>query len=266
MYLINLIYIYNVNTPTWIIFLAAICFAIGLALAGLFVFKKISPYSPNKANNDCISISLSTVGMFSSVLISLIVINTWDSYNNAQKIVDAEGRAVENFYRAAQGMPEPTQSILINDVKQYIDVVTKVEWPAMNLNEAINDDGWQILVHSYHVLLKLKTNDLVTANIQLKLIDQISDVFDARRDRILLTKKHIPAVIWLVICMSTVFTIVLSYLYAADNLALHMVLTGFVTASLAAALFLIVIFGHPFLGEMRIEPGTLINFQRQNLK
>lgn len=266
MYLINLIYTNHVNTPTWIIFLVASCFAIVLALVGLYVFKKIFPYSPNQKNNDCVSLSLSTVGMFTSVLISLIVINTWNSYNDAQKIVDAEGRAVENFYRAAQGMPEPTQSILINDVKQYIDVVTKVEWPAMNLNEAISDKGWQILVHSNHVLLKLKTNDLVTANIQLKLMDQLSDVFDARRDRILLTKTHIPAVIWLVICMSIIFTIVLSYLYVTENLAMHMVLTGFVTASLAAALFLIVIFGHPFLGDMRIEPETLMNFQKQNLK
>lgn len=266
MFFINAIYVDYMDTPAWVVCMIAVFLSIIVALIGLAVFKKIVPFSLNKVNNDCISLSLSTVGLFSSVLISLIVINTWNFYTNVQQIVNVEAHAVEDAYRSAQAMPEPTQSIIIGDIKQYIEVVTKEEWPAMNAKEMVSDKGRQILMHSNNVLLKFKTNDPVTANIQLKLMDQLSRLFDARRDRILSTKTHVPRVIWAVMFFSAFLTIAVSYLYTAESYAMHMIATGFITASLASTLFLIVIFGHPFQGNMRIEPETYINFQKQNLK
>jgi len=65
--------------------------------------------------------------------------------------------------------------------------------------------------------------------------------------------------------LSAFLTIAVCDLYTAKSFVMHMISTGFITASLAATQFLIVIFGHPFQGKMRIEPDTFINFQEQNL-
>ncbi|WP_114637110.1 hypothetical protein [Polynucleobacter necessarius] len=61
------------------------------------------------------------------MLISLIVVNTWNFYTDVEQIVNKEAHAVEDFFRATQGMPEPMRSVLMNDVKGYVDVVTKKE-------------------------------------------------------------------------------------------------------------------------------------------
>jgi Protein of unknown function (DUF4239) len=266
MILINWFYVNYMNTPAWIVCLLAVGSSIVAALLGLLVFRKLFPNVLNKANNDFISLSLSTVGLFSSVLISLIVVNTWNFYTGVEQIVSKEGHAVEDFYRAAQGMPEPTKSILIKDIKSYIEVVTKEEWPQMNANNVVDDKGRRILLNSYNLLLQFKTHDPIITNIHSKLLSQLSNLFDARRDRILSTKTHVPGVIWLVMFLSACLTIFVSYLYMAETFAMHVVATGFITASLASTLFLIVIFAHPYQGSMRIEPETFINFQEQNLK
>lgn len=265
MYFINLIYVNHADTPAWIICLLAVCFAITVALLGLVVFRKIGPDPLDKANNDFISLSLSTVGLFSSVLISLIVVNTWNFYTEVDQIVSQEAHVVEDFYRVAQGMPEPTKSLLVNNVKEYIDVVTNKEWPEMNAGKSVNDEGRLILLNSFNHLLKFKTQDPIIANIHSKALDQVSKLFDARRDRILSTKTHVPIVIWLVMFLSAVLTIFVCYLYTAESFAMHLISTGFITASLTATLFLIVIFAHPYQGSMRIKPETFINFQQQNL-
>lgn len=266
MLLINWLYVNYMSTPAWIMCLIAVSIGVALALLGLLIFRQLLPTVLNKANNDFISLSLSTVGLFSSVLISLIVVNTWNFYISVEQIVNQEGHAVEDLYRSAQGMPEPTKSILINNIKDYIEVVTNEEWPKMNANQAIGDKGRLTLLNSYNHLLKFKTLDPVITNIHSKILTQLSNLFDARRDRILSTKAHVPEVIWLVLFLSSCLTIIVSYLYTAETFAMHMAATAFITASLTATLFLIVIFAHPYQGTLRIEPKTFINFQEQNLR
>lgn len=266
MILINWAYVHYMNTPAWLLCLVAVSFTITVALVGLLAFRKLFPSVLNKANNDFISLSLSTVGLFSSVLISLIVVNTWNFYTQVEQIVSTESHAVEDFYRAAQGMPEPTKSILIKDIKTYIDVAIKEEWPQMNTNNIVGDKGRESLLNSYNHLLQFKTNDPIITNIHSKLLSHLSNLFDARRDRILSTKSHVPGVIWLVMFLSACLTIVVSYFYTAETFSIHMIATGFITASLTSTLFLIVIFAHPYQGSMRIEPETFISFQEQNLK
>ena len=66
--------------------------------------------------------------------------------------------------------------------------------------------------------------------------------------------------------LSAFLTVAVSYLYTAESFSMHLISTGFITATLSASLFLIVIFGHPFQGNMRIEPTEFIEFKDQNLK
>ncbi|WP_114637111.1 hypothetical protein [Polynucleobacter necessarius] len=65
----------------------------------------------------------------------------------------------------------------------------------MNSNEIVGDEARLILLKSYGELLKFKTRDPIIANVHSKAIDQLSKLFDARRDRILSTNAHVPPVI-----------------------------------------------------------------------
>ena len=266
MFLINFLYTYNLGIPTWLFCILAVALSVFMGSLGLVLFRKLFPASLNKANNDCISLSLSTVGLFSSVLISLIVINVWSFYNDVNQKVNVEARNVEDFYHLTQVMPEPIKSKLITNIGQYIDVVVNEEWPAMKTNQQVSNKGRLILLDTKNILLSYKTTDLIMANTEQALYSKVSDLFDARRDRLIATKDRVPDVIWLVMFLSAFLTIVVSYLYTAESFSMHLISTGFITATLSASLFLIVIFGHPFQGNMRIEPTELIEFRDQNLK
>ena len=264
MFFINFIYTNNLDTPTWLIFIVAVTLSVLIGSIGLVIFRKLFPTSLNKANNDCISLSLSTVGLFSSVLISLIVINVWSFYIDINQKVNLEARSIEDIYHLTQAMPEPIKSKLISNVNKYVDVVIDEEWPAMAATKPVGEKGRLILIDTKNLLLSFKTTDLMIANAEQALYTKISDLFDARRDRIIATKDRVSSVIWLVMFFSAFLTVVVSYLYTAESFKMHLVSTGFITATLSASLFLIVIFGHPFQGSMRIEPTSFIEFRNQN--
>ena len=266
MFIINLLYTYNLNIPTWLFCIIAVVFSVLVGTLGLVIFRKLFPTPLNKANNDCISLSLSTVGLFSSVLISLIVINVWSFYSDVNKKVNIEARNLEDFYHLSQAMPEPIKSKLVTNVGKYIDVVVNEEWPAMTANKEVSSKGRSILLDTKSLLLSFKTNDVILANINQALYSKVSDLFDARRDRLIATKDRVPVVIWMVMFLSAFLTVAVSYLYTAESFSMHLISTGFITATLSASLFLIVIFGHPFQGNMRIEPTEFIEFKDQNLK
>lgn len=266
MFLINFLYAYNLDIPTWLFCLLAVALSVLMGSLGLVLFRKLFPTSLNKANNDCISLSLSTVGLFSSVLISLIVINVWSFYNDVNQKVNVEARNVEDFYHLTQAMPEPIKSKLVTNIEQYVDVVVNEEWPKMTANQEVSNKGRLILLDIKNLLLSYNTSDLVLINTRQALYSKVSDLFDARRDRLIATKDRVPTVIWMVMFLSAFLTITVSYLYTAESFSMHLISTGFITATLSASLFLIVIFGHPFQGNMRIKPTELIEFRDQNLK
>ncbi len=266
MFFINYLYSYNLNIPTWLLCLFAVALSVLIASLGLVIFRKLFPNSLNKANNDCISLSIGTVGLFSSVLISLIVINVWGFYNDVNKKVNIETRIVEDFYHLTEAMPEPIKSKLVSNISQYIDVVINEEWPAMKASQEVSNKGRLILLETKNILLSYKTSDLILANTGQALYSKVSDLFDARRDRLIATKDRVPDVIWLVMFLSAFLTVAVCYLYTAESFSMHLISTGFITATLSASLFLIVIFGHPFQGNMGIKPTGFIEFRDQNLK
>lgn len=266
MFFINYLYSYNLNIPTWLLCILAVALSVLIASLGLVIFRKLFPNSLNKANNDCISLSIGTVGLFSSVLISLIVINVWGFYNDVNKKVNIETRIVEDFYHLTEAMPEPIKSKLVSNISQYIDVVINEEWPAMKASQEVSNKGRLILLETKNILLSYKTSDLILANTGQALYSKVSDLFDARRDRLIATKDRVPDVIWLVMFLSAFLTVAVCYLYTAESFSMHLISTGFITATLSASLFLIVIFGHPFQGNMGIKPTGFIEFRDQNLK
>lgn len=266
MFFINYLYSYNLNIPTWLLCILAVALSVLIASLGLVIFRKLFPNSLNKANNDCISLSIGTVGLFSSVLISLIVINVWSFYNDVDKKVNIETRIVEDFYHLTEAMPEPIKSKLVSNISQYIDVVINEEWPALKASQEVSNKGRLILLETKNILLSYKTSDLILANTGQALYSKVSDLFDARRDRLIATKDRVPDVIWLVMFLSAFLTVAVCYLYTAESFSMHLISTGFITATLSASLFLIVIFGHPFQGNMGIKPTGFIEFRDQNLK
>src|SRR5438034_4866643 len=73
-----------------------------------------------------------------------------------------------------------------------------------------------------------------------------SEMWNARRLRILACQRGIPALEWCVVILGGIITVGLTYVFFLDDLRIQMALTAMVSLLIALNIFLILMFGYPF--------------------
>jgi len=249
------------NFPTWLFALLGIGFIALVSSIGLLIFKRIVPITKIK-DNSFISYPLATISLFCSILISLIAISSWQSYAAAEQKVDQEARLVEGVYRLSEGLPEPFKHILKANMIEYIQIVLLDEWPAMLKNQAYGTRGSEILTRSNDALHQFHNTNPVDLIYFKNVLEKLNLLFDARRDRVLASKVNFPIVIWLVVSFAAFLNIFICYFFTLESTQLHLIITSLIAATIGSILVLIIVFIHPFQGDIAIQPEAFLDFKQ----
>ena len=249
------------NFPTWLFALLGIVLIALISCLGLLIFKRLVPTTKEK-DNSFISYPLATISLFCSILISLIAISSWQSYTAAEQKVDRDARLVEGVYRMSQGLPEPLKHALEANMIEYIQIVLLDEWPAMLKNQAYGSRGTDILTRSNNTLHQFHDTNPVALIYYKNVLEKLNLLFDARRDRVLAEKVNFPIVIWLVVSIAAFLNIFICYFFTLESAQLHLIVTSLIAATIASILVLIIIFIHPFQGDIAIQPDAFIDFKK----
>ena len=249
------------NFPTWLFALLGIGLIALFSSLGLLIFKRLVPITKEK-DNSFISYPLATISLFCSILISLIAISSWQSYIAAEQKVDQEARLVEGVYRMSQGLPEPIKHALQANMIEYIQIVLIEEWPAMLKNQAYSTRGTEVLTRSNNILHQFNDTNPVALAYFKNVLEKLNLLLDARRDRVLAEKVNFPIVIWLVVSIAAFLNIFICYFFILESAQLHIIVTSLIAATIGSILVLIIIFNHPFQGDIAIQPDAFLDFNK----
>ena len=107
------------NLPDWLYGILSIAFAVLIGVGGLLVTRKwISRLHLRASHNEIVSYYLSTIAIFYGVMLGLIAVSVWESYNDAKTAVAAEVGSLAALYRDVSGYPEPERSALQADLRR----------------------------------------------------------------------------------------------------------------------------------------------------
>ena len=81
-----------------------------------------------------------------------------------------------------------------------------------------------------------------------------SDFWNSRRLRIIACQRGIPPLEWCAVILGGIVTVGLTYFLVLDDLRIQVVLTAMVAVLIALNIFLILMFGYPFSGELHVNP------------
>ncbi len=81
-----------------------------------------------------------------------------------------------------------------------------------------------------------------------------SDFWNARRLRIIACQRGIPPLEWCAVILGGIVTVGLTYFLVLDDLRIQVALTAMVAVLIALNIFLILMFGYPFSGELHVSP------------
>jgi len=249
------------NHPTWLWGNILVWGSAGLASAGLAIFHRFVHVDTRRAHNDLAGFSIAIISVVYAVLLAFIAIATWESFASAAAIAENEAGLVGNLYRDTRGFPPNDGEPMRNELRQYIALVIRQEWP-MQRQGAVPSSGWVPLARLHDELVQFDPQTRGQGVIQAEFLHSLNELYKARTARLAAVQGHVPELIWWIIGIGGALTTAFTYLFGFQDFRMHITMTAAVAASLALVCVLIVALDWPFRGEVSVSPAAYIQVER----
>jgi hypothetical protein len=244
------------DNPTWLVGSIIVGLAVLISLVALVMIDRLVPLKLRRAHNEITGFTIAVVGVAYAVLLAFIAIATWETFKKSDNVVGAEANYIGDVFRNTVGLPDGLARELRGHLGRYIDTVITQEWPAQRLGrteQSTLKNGWDILADFHFDIARFRPANAGEAAVHGQLLRSLSNLYDARRGRLLAAREHISPVVWWIIGIGGLLTVVFSCLFGAANFSMHAVITGLLAASLALVVVLIVDHDYPFRGSPSIS-------------
>jgi hypothetical protein len=234
-----------------------------VALVGLELVQRLVSASSRQPHNDVAGFIYAALGVIYAVILALVVIAVWEEYQAASETVDQEANATAEIAWLAHRLPEPEGTHIQELCRSYAEEVAHKEWPLMAQGKAPpmtqkrgTPSGWTIIDDIRASLQDYEPRTRAEEQLYAAGLDQIEELNDARRMRLVAAEEGIPGVLWSVLIFGGIAAIGFTYLFGMENTWAHRLMVVILAAVIGLVLFTIGSMEHPFSGGARIGTGA----------
>ena len=239
--------------PTLLLLAMLLFFAIGISALTTQLFRKYVRLNPNGVDNEGVGFIFAAAGGLYFFLLAFTVFVVWDQYNQAKQDTETEASVAMGLYRDIRYYPDSVASEGMERVfVTYIHSVLHDEFPAMERMEESDP-----MDQPFNALFKMTeglNSDAAYLNFKAEeIFRHLNEMATLRNLRTLAAYSELSYLIWIPIILGAIFIMVFAMLLDVKSSRLQMLMNMLLSALLAMAFYLILIFDHPFTGQMKIE-------------
>jgi len=147
----SLYWIYDI--PTWkfgvgTVLLFTLISVGGLSLSRTYIYNK---FRISEGSNETVNGFFAGIGVIYGLLVGLVAVAAWDNYQSVDAIASHESAAIAALYRDISTLNQPAKGQLQGHLKDYLDFVIKVAWPAHRRGERPRAGGR--MLSQFHAVL-----------------------------------------------------------------------------------------------------------------
>jgi hypothetical protein len=226
-----------------------------LAVLGLLLVRKTYDVKTLVSAHDISGQYLSLVGTMYAVLLGLIVVDAMSRFQQAALTVEEEANSLSEIIYLAGHMPGPARAEILRTATAYAQLVIDQEWPSMVHGEHL-PEARKLAID----LMKLvrdwePVSESEKATYALGL-EAASRFWAGRRERIVACQRGVPPLEWCIVILGGIVTVGLTYVFVFDDLRIQIGLTAMVALLITLNIFLILMFGYPFSGDLSVRPES----------
>jgi hypothetical protein len=201
---------------------------------------------------------LPPLGIIFGLFVAFTAAQVWNDTGRANMAVNREASSLRAVLVLASSFPEETESQLRNFVTRYVHEAVDQEWPMMAHSRASLSVGPAPLIDALRLTLALPTNSSGQQTAQREIVSSLESAADARRQRILISRSEVNVVKWICLILQAVCALVAIAVVHSDNRTASIFTIGIFATGIAASILLILAHDRPFLGQISIKPGPLL--------
>lgn len=240
---------FYLNLPYYGELAIAVALSIGVTWGLMFLVHLLVPYHLREANNDVTAFVFSSVGIFSALILSTVLVMAIAHFDAANEAVALEANMVGDLNRAGRAISPEFSKKLGEKVKDYVTVISVLEWDRANHDKNAEIEHEAINQLSYFVA-KFEPKTARESNYQREMIKRLGNLYDARRNRASQVDSAIPSQLLLVSMIIGVLTLVFALLYATERRGMHLLLTSLLAVAMGTTYSMILVFDAPFNGDL----------------
>jgi hypothetical protein len=230
-----------------------------LAITAILIVRRRAPDGSYFADGDRAAGVFGVLATGFAVLLGLIVVLAFTSYDESRTGAETEALTVAQQYEVAHLLPVPAGGRLASELVCYGRSVVHEEWPRMRegtQNEAMNPWG----VALFRTLRAVEPRTAAAQTAYSKWLDQRLDRETARSARIHGAAGVIPTPLWLVLFVIAAMIVGFMLLFAdsGERAFVQATLIGTVVAVIAATLLVIGFLDNPYRpGVGSLQPKAM---------
>lgn len=242
--------------PTWEVATAVCLVLILLPLAGLFFFHRLVPWRKREEDTPMVGLSYALCGSLYAVMLAFVAVGTYETMDKSAAIASEEANSLGSIAFDSPGLPPELARRVRADVHEYIDVVTRKEWPnqqAYRMDDSNYEEGWALLRRTSLDLAGFEPATPGQATVKAELEHVVNDLFSSRRTRLLAAKAHLPGAVWEMLIFGLLLVAIYLYLFGPHSYRIHMAVTTLTMLSIGLVFTLVIALDYPFRGEVSVD-------------
>jgi Protein of unknown function (DUF4239) len=249
----NFYWLYDI--PTWALFCFICSITCLISLIGCVLLRgKFDKWMGlNEETNDIVSHFLSFTGVFYGMVLGLVAVGAWETFDHANERAQNEATSLAAFFRDVSLIPdEPNSNKLEILVRTYTWQVINREWPDQREGK-LPEAAQESLRHVADVLYSTPADTPNKVIIIGEAVGQYNKVLEARRARIQSVQDALPSSLWWVIIIGTLINIAMTWLLRIENRYLDVSVNLLMALLMGTVLAFVVAMDNPYRGELSVS-------------
>ena len=231
---------------------AAAVYAVVIALATAEraqIFKAVSPGM------------LPPLGILFALFVAFTASEVWGNIERANAAIAREASALKSVLVLAASFPGEPEARLHALIHRYIEKAVTVEWPSMGRQSSTLAVTPRSLAEALQATLAITPHNPGQEIAQRAIADALANVFDARRQRILVSRTYVNPIKWACLFVQAICMIAAIAMVHIDSRRTIAIAMGLFTTGVAVSFLLILAHDRPFTGEVSIAPTPLLQVE-----
>ncbi len=234
--------------PISVLVTTALVVTLGLLLR-TFVHRTVEQSTLKHAHDVSATVYLN-VGVLYGVVLGLVTVNSLERHINLHDAIESEAAVLLHIGRIADLFPDEHKTTIKSVVRGYIYHVQQHEW-ADNVRFHTHFDGQ--LKSLWSNLVEVINRNQNKQNEEVMLLEQLSDLQEARMRRIGLMREKVSSLLWTILIGGGMLMIFFLVWFDPSSSILHSILFATVTLAIVAILVLLLAFDHPAVGPLGVD-------------
>lgn len=246
--------------PPFVLLALVLTISISISVLCFFLCRRFIRISRNEEDTNVIEIYSDAFGVAFAVLLGLLIVNSWTSYDETNNQVRQEAIYISDLYKKSILLNEESKNKLRADLKTYVTDLITLEWPLLPQGEhskKVNQD----IFHIFDTLYDSKKTTEKELFFAQQLNTLATQMNDERSSYILNATSSITPLMWVILITTNIIAFFLLALTIRASFSLHLLLQTLYAFGTSLMLLLIIVLDRPFYqfgGEISSYPLQIL--------